>query len=279
MTLTYHFLYLYFLHYVSPDTKVVPEQSAGPCQLATFKAPAYMEVAATGWFHIMDAQFHLHNITTEETRFYNTLAALPAETVARVPHDVLDSGKYSELKDSVLALYESTKTELFDQLISKTVMTDRPSIFLEEIKRIASKVGVTDDLIRHKFIQSLPTAIAPVIATQQDMSLSQVGKLVDELFPLLGSKCLLSQSVSSSAPAPTPRPSHSRVNNKYRVRPFYADQRPKVCRGHLYFGVNSRWCKPWCQWPTKDGCHIQSSSWASALPSCSSSSSRQASGN
>lgn len=38
-------------------------------------------------------------------------------------------------------------------------MTGRPSLFLEEVQRIAAKVGVSEDLVKHKFIQALPTSI------------------------------------------------------------------------------------------------------------------------
>ena len=37
----------------------------------------------------------------------------------------------------------------------------------------------------------------------------------------------------------------------YSVHPFTAEQRPKVCRFHLYYGDKARRCSPWCQWPEK----------------------------
>ena len=37
----------------------------------------------------------------------------------------------------------------------------------------------------------------------------------------------------------------------YSVQPFTADQRPKVCRFHLYYGHKARKCVQWCQWPNK----------------------------
>ena len=36
------------------------------------------------------------------------------------------------------------------------------------------------------------------------------------------------------------------------VKPFKSNQRPKVCRSHIYFGNSAKFCKPWCQWPDKD---------------------------
>lgn len=47
-----------------------------------------METASNVWFNTMDAQFHLRNVTTEETRFFPVLAALPAEAVARIPNAI-----------------------------------------------------------------------------------------------------------------------------------------------------------------------------------------------
>ena len=50
---------------------------------------------------------------------------------------------------------------------------------------MGDKVGVGDELIRHKFIQSLPSAIAAALASQRKLGLSALGKLADELVPLV----------------------------------------------------------------------------------------------
>ena len=62
-------------------------------------------------------------------------------------------------------------------------MTGRPSYLLQKLVPTASKLGVTEDFVRHKFIHALPTSIFPV--TQKSLSLQQLGSLADELMPFI----------------------------------------------------------------------------------------------
>ena len=149
------------------------------------KAPPFMETAVQGWFAILDAQFQLARITASDTKFYHVLSSLPPDTIAHVSPDVLASKNFDKLQEAVTDMYEKAKPELFERLISKARLTGRPSLFLSELRKIAEKVGVGDELIRHKFLQSLPTGIAAALASQREMSLSQLGKLADELLPLI----------------------------------------------------------------------------------------------
>ena len=129
------------------------------------RPPPFMETAVSGWFAIINAQFHLANISDSVTKFYHVLSSLPADVVARVDPTVIAGQDFARLKEAVIEMFEKTKPELFEKLISKSVMTGRPSEFLGDLRDVASKVGVGDDLVRHKFIQSLPPAMSTVLAT------------------------------------------------------------------------------------------------------------------
>ena len=133
-------------------------------------------------------------------------------------------------------MYEKTKPELLDRLMKTTTISGRPSVYLQEMINTASRIGVTDDIIRHKFLQALPSTISPVIASQKELNLSQLGNLADELLPYF------SQSPVMAAPQQKPRhsnvPSTEKTDSNpthFGVRPFNKDQRPKVCRAHIYF--------------------------------------------
>ena len=82
-------------------------------------------------------------------------------------------------------MHEKAKPELLERLISKTCLTGRPSHFLSELCEMGEKAGVCDELVRHKFLQSLPSGVAAALVSQYEMPLSQLGKLADELVPLL----------------------------------------------------------------------------------------------
>ena len=131
----------------------------------------------------------MRKITSEETKFYHALAALPPEIITRIPEEQISARAYSSLKEAVISAHERTKPELFEKLISTTKLTGRPSVFLQEILQTASKVGVQEELVRYKFVQSIPPSIVPIIAAQKELSLSQLGKLADELLPLMDAQC------------------------------------------------------------------------------------------
>ena len=215
------------------------------------KPPKFMENSVCGWFAILEAQFHLRNIKNETTKFYHVIAALPAEVVSRLNGNTIDPTKtnYEELKEKVIGIYEKTKPEMLDKLMQSTTMTGRPSIYLQELISTAEKIGVSDDIVRHKFIQALPSTISAVIASQVDLELPRLGKLADEMLPYLG------KSVMS---VPTTQQRYKRSDNSDKnfmskgIKPFSSNQRPKVCRPHIFFGKKAKYCKPWCQWPEKD---------------------------
>ena len=109
------------------------EAAAEPLHHLSVKAPTFMETSAAGWFQIMEAQFHIAKISSEETKFFHIVASLPPETITRLPATIFEQQRFSILKTAVIDLYERTKPELFEKLITSTVMTGRPSIYLQEI--------------------------------------------------------------------------------------------------------------------------------------------------
>ena len=258
-----------------------PEEASGSVMHASVKAPAFMDTAVEGWFAIMDAQFHLARVTSTQSKFYHVLAALPPDTVSRLAPDVLSKTTFEDLKQAVVSLYAQSKPELFERLISKTQMTGRPSTFLHELRDTASKVGVGEDLVRHKMIKSLPPSVGAVLAAQRDLTLTQLGQLADELVPLMQTSCLVAHSHSDRRPTRrSPSPSdrwQPNYGSRYRSRqnsphpehrddapvglhPFHDGQRPRVCRAHIFFGVDAKTCRSWCQWPDKINAKIRPSS-------------------
>ena len=154
-------------------------------QQINIKTPEFMETAVNGWFSILEAQFHLRNITASTTKFYTVISSLPAEVVAKIPITILESKKYEEIKQSLIEAHERTKPELLDKLMSTTSITGRPSTYLQEMLSIAKRIGIGEEIVIHKFLQALPATISPVIASQKELSPTQLGKLADELMPLL----------------------------------------------------------------------------------------------
>ena len=130
-------------------------------QQINIKTPEFMETAVNGWFSILEAQFHLRNITASTTKFYMVISSLPAEMVAKIPITILESKKYEGIKQSLIEAHERTKPELLDKLMSTTTITGRPSTYLQEMLSIAKQIGTGEEIVIHKFLQALPATIFP----------------------------------------------------------------------------------------------------------------------
>ena len=245
------------------------ESKCSEVHAVSIKMPEFMHTAAESWFLILESQFHLKHITVEETKFYHVISCLPPTLLSKLPKTLITNKIYEDLKKSVIEVHEETKPELFSKLIATTKMTGRPSVYLQELQSVASKCSAGDDLVRHQFVQASPSEWHAVLASQRNISITDLGKLADELH---GMNLHRNQSVNRVQSSYS-FPQHPRQNNYHQhsdnndfgtipfgVRPFRPDQRPKICKGHIYFAESARTCKPWCRWPNKQGCQIQPNS-------------------
>ena len=157
-------------------------------------------------------------------------------------------------------MYEKTKPELLDKLMKSCSISGRPSLYLQELTSIGNRIGVGEDLIRHKFIQSLPSSVSMVVASQEEIGLVQLGKLADKLMPLLGQSTVLSVPGTHNAAHTAKSPHDQKTSLPIGLRPYNDKQRQRVCRAHIYFADSAKYCKPWCRWPGKKGCKIHPSS-------------------
>lgn len=222
------------------------------------KMPQFLETAPAAWFSILEANFHIKKITIEETKFFHLIAALPPEIVAKIGAKLEDKNCKST-KETVINIYERTKPELFSKLINETTMSGRPSHYLQELTSIANKVGVSEDLVRHQFINALPSSILPVVAAQKELTVQQLGTLADELTPFFTKSSVLQVSDHNQSVRQKTRPSceiqanarplASNTELPHGLKPFHERQRPKICRAHIYYAEFARTCKPWCKFP------------------------------
>ena len=233
-------------------------------QQVNIKAPEFMETAVNGWFTILEAQFHLRNVTASKTKLYAVISSLPAEEVGKIPNTTLASQDYEEIKQTPIEAHERTKPELLEKLMSATTITGRPSAYLHEMLSVAKRIGISDDIVRHKFLQALHSSISPVVASQKDVTHTQLGRLADELMPLLNND----KAFVVQRPVSTKNNSQTNYTGKYNhdtsvpigVRPYRSNQRTRICRAHIYYANEARTCKPWCKWPKKNGVQVLLSS-------------------
>ena len=191
-----------------------------------------------------------------------------------MPSEILDSEDYDVIKHEIIDFHEKSKPELFEKLISSTNMAGKPSVYLRELQQLASKVNVGEDLVRHRFLQNLPSTISTALGSQKSLSLTDMGKLADDLMPFHARSNYVShepnedrnygetgstgrnRNNSSRNNYSVRRNSQSSSDIPYGLRPYHPDQRPKMCRSHIFYGPRAKTCKHFCPYPDKSGCKI-----------------------
>lgn len=150
----------------------------------------------------------------------------------------------------------------------------KPTIFLNDIIKVAKRLNLDDDFVKHQLIQALPASLRPQIVSESERaaSLQEFGRIADAI--LIYHKphdtiSVVQETVTQPKPVSPNRPSHSRGTNQtnnfsdhnnnnfnqpsyfsnnipFGIRAYINKQRAKMCRAHIYFGVQARTCKPWC---------------------------------
>ena len=274
----------------------VPSASSTPVRLS-MKIPEFSCENVTAWFHVVQAQFRIADIKDEVMKFTHVLSALPSEIAGQLSPEVLSSDSFEEIKTALLNVHAKSKSELFEQLVSTNTISagEKPTQRLLKLRAAASRVNCGEDLVRHNFIKCLPPSLKVALGAHKEMSLEQLGQLADDLLPLaLASSGAVAaverrdffpqrrhrgRSNDRSAGDGFRRPPGDggrRVAAPPGVLPYKEGQRPRICRAHLYYGLDALNCKPWCQFPSKPS---TSASRSSSRPPSRPSSPRPKSGN
>ena len=256
-----------------------PSSNEALTSAVALKPPAFIEENVPMWFSLLENQFSLSRITTSVTKFQHLLAAIPCSVASKLNAEICKQGNYEQLKENILDLFERSKPELFERLLTTHHLVGKPSIFLHDLTNLASRIGVGDDIVRHKFIRALPPHIATTLAAMPDMPLNQMGKLADNLItipqythhppPVTAIEEASNQRKEITNEPTSQRPSRSlsqyrnqnrrrspsqernQTTSNFATQPFRPNQRPAICRAHIYFAEEAKSCRPWCRWPNE----------------------------
>ena len=268
------------------ESELAPEQVQGNNLInhVAVKPPPFDEQVVSKWFKILDSNFVNSRITKSETKFHNTLTHLPLNVVSQISDEVIDSVDYDRLKNAVMTRFSKSTPELFESLISKNrICFTKPTVFLNEIRKIAEPLNVNEDFLKIKFLKCLPDHIRPIIVSKDNLSLQEMAQAADCIMEYetgqnyannnFADSCNTRKMPSVNYVGENSRHSSSNFEPVRRncerdhrnfvperrqppnfsveaipmgIRSFHASQRPQVCRSHLYFGQRAKNCKPWC---------------------------------
>jgi len=215
------------------------------------KPPPFYVKSPSTWFKQMESQFHLAKISSSATKFHHVLACLPENIACELPLDSLGDD-YDELKKAVVSNLTANKHELIEQALSTVPLGDkRPTSYVNELKRKFAEVGVAPEeaIIRSRLLSALPNNIRAALVGHDGESLEAFARIADSMVAVAGHQSTPYHVGHVSSDQRYSQNSSGATKSGFR--PFYSDQRPKICNAHIFYADRARTCRHWCRWPNK----------------------------
>ncbi|XP_050591585.1 uncharacterized protein LOC126922763 [Bombus affinis] len=126
------------------------------------------------WFVLLEKQFHLAQITDDETKFVTLAKCLEGRYVLLYVfvEDLLDippaAGSYEKLKRALIHALADTQNTRVKKLVESEEMGDRkPSQFYQHLRKLASP-STPDDFVLSLWRTRLPDSIRRILAAVDD---------------------------------------------------------------------------------------------------------------
>ena len=184
--------------------------------------------------------------------------ALPEDISVEIPAEVT---KYSELKRIILSLNQKSSQQKIEEALGEMDLAGRKSsAFIRSTKAKLKEIDLkpSDEILKHKIIKAMPGEAKMSLTASQSLSLDAFCAVADNLFELLNRS-----SVNNVESHPHNKARSDRMQNNISNQghanhssnlsdaclPFHPDQKPKICRAHIFYAERARTCKHWCRWP------------------------------
>jgi len=216
------------------------------------KPPPFYRKNPESWFRQMESQFVLAKITVSETKFHHVMTVLPEDLVSEILTDEVTT--YETLKSAIIEHLKANKHQLIEHALSALELGDkRPSQLVSEIKRRFNEIGLKadDTIIKSRLLTALPVHLRSALVGHEDTAVDQYAKIADSMVAVAVPQSPFINAVSTEFRQNSSQPFANRSDRKFTVRPFYPDQKPRICNAHIFYGTRARSCRRWCQWPSK----------------------------
>jgi len=235
---------------IAPKTEIVSHVAVKP-------APFYVKNPDM-WFKRLESQFVLANVTNTVTKFHHVMAALPEDIGSNIE---TTSETYEALKDSVLNSLKANKHELIQQALSSMDLGyKRPSQLVSEIKRRFAEINipVDDSIVKSRLLSAFPVHLKSALVGHDDASLESFAKIADSMIAVSQQVSPFVNAVQASSSDRNQGQFHGDKRSfqpfqRSQIRPFYPDQRPRICNAHIFYAEKARTCRHWCRWPGQRG--------------------------
>ena len=180
-----------------------------------------------------EAQFAIKQISSEETKFWHTVAALDQDVAVRCSsflETLPKADRYTAFKQHLLTTFELSEDERADSLLDLRELGDRRPSELVDMILHQNGSAPTHFLLRRIFLRALPAPLRNALATSTTVNLRDLGREADRA--LTSVKGIIS--------------SLSNVHADPQIAATNA--RHQLCSYHRKYGVRARHCTPPCDW-------------------------------
>ena len=199
---------------------------------ATLKLPEFYRHRPEVWFHFVEAQFLLRNITDDQVKFAHVVISLHPDVSALISDSISPppaENQYNTIKARLLKEFTLSPAERASQLLSMPGLGDqRPSQLLSQMLALlpANKQAEPGILFKELFLCQLPADFRPHLADKYNLDVRALAKEADHFFSITGSR------VSAVRAAP----------------PSTTSTRGRHCFYHTKYGDQAKKCQSPCSY-------------------------------
>jgi hypothetical protein len=222
------------------------------------KVPPLYRNNPDAWFRTLESQFHLARITSGETKFHYLVAHLP-EDLSAVLLSADTPADYESLKEDIKGIAEKSRQEKITEILAVSDLGgDKPSVFLRRLHAKMAQCGLSacPDMLKATLMRCLPSELRIALSGFQNQTPEQIAEIADSMLSIRATSNPINavqQPQSQQAPRDSEQRRHQQQRPSNSVAPFRPGQRNVICRAHIYYGLQARTCRRWCQFPKQPG--------------------------
>jgi hypothetical protein len=186
-----HFFSLYDDMSVNNEEEIPAAQDNVESRQAYFKLQDFWTEAPHAWFGIIESQFRLRRVTSQEDRFALVAAVLP-EPVARKLTHLLSAPPddcYTALKAALLSTCQLTEMQKAERLFTmEDLGSRRPSDFLAEMRELVQPGDDRTHLFAMLFLCRLPESIRSQLTEDDHANLTELASKADRIAAALAKR-------------------------------------------------------------------------------------------
>jgi hypothetical protein len=153
--------------------------------MINFKAIPFIRRNPQAWMRQMEAQFEMHQIKNDNTKYLALLTSVPEDIMVELPEEIKT---YDHLKKYILEQNQkSQQKQIEDALGECNLEGKKPSLFLRNARRKLENIGMTpnDDVLKSRLLQAMPEQAKLCLTGQKSLPLENFLSVADSLYEMI----------------------------------------------------------------------------------------------